>query len=376
MKDRRLESESRSQKLRVKKLITRYLLLVAFFILFTVYYSPFTVFASEISARAAIVIDSANEKILYAKNPHLRLPPASTAKLVTAMVVLDRISPEAIVTISVNAANTPSVSPDIKKSERYTVKDLLYLALMRSVNGATVALAEAVAGSEKRFARMMNNKVAQLALENTKFINSSGLPGAGQYTTAFDLARIMKESLGYPLIKDILNTRTKEIHTLAGREILIRNTNNLLWENEAILGGKTGYTRAAGHCFVCAENNGNNTLISVVLGETRRDSIWKNSTLLLSRGHDVLNQRAEPMIYFSGVEKRPVVFASYESNKKYNAKKQKKPKKPSISRREETTTVKRAKKPDINNKQTKTDTKNAKKPNKNIPSYSRNLQRN
>ncbi len=345
----------------MRKSSVKKLFFIIAFLLFTIHCSLFTSYADEISARAAVVMDSANEKILYAKNPHLKLPPASTTKLVTAMVVLDRISPETVVTISNNAANTPSVTPHFKKGEKHTVKDLLYFALMRSVNGATVALAEAVAGSEKRFVDMMNEKMYRFGIENTRFINSSGLPGDGQYITAFDLARIMKESLKYPLIKDILNTKEKQIYTLEGRDVFVKNTNNLLWKNENILGGKTGYTRTAGHCFVCAENKGNDTLISVVLGETARDGLWKSSTLLLSKGYDVLNQRAEPMIYFSSVEKRPVVFTSYKSSKK-----QKKYKKTYTSKKQKTKTIKIAQKADTKAKIAK---KKVKKSNKNISAY-------
>lgn len=357
--DRSQKPEARHEKHKKIKSLSSVLcnLFSVICVLFSVFCVLSSVSADEISARAAVVMDGASEKILYAKNPHLRLPPASTTKLITAMVVLDKISPDAVITISDNAANTPSVTPHLKKGEKYTVKDLLYFALMRSVNGATVALAEAVAGSEEKFADMMNNKIIHLGLENTKFINASGLPGPDQYITAFDLSIIMKESLRYPLIKEILNTRAKEIYTLGGREIFIKNTNNLLWMNEDILGGKTGYTRAAGHCFVCAENKGNNMLIAVVLGETTRDRLWENSTLLLSKGSDVLNQKAEPMIYFSSVEKRPVVFASYKSNKS---------KRTYISKKQKNNNAKIAKKTGIKTKIAK---KKVKKSSKNISAY-------
>ncbi len=280
-------------------------------------------FADDISARAAIVIDSASEKILYAKNPNLKHPPASTTKLITAMVVLDRLNPDSIVTISENAANTPSVSPHLRAGEKFSVKDLLYIALMRSVNSAAVALAEAVAGSEDAFVSMMNDKVSRLGAENTRFMNASGLPGPDQYITAFDLAIIMKKSLGYPLIREVINTRAKEIFSESGRKIFVKNTNQLLWTDDDNLGGKTGYTRAARHCFVCAAKKGQNTLIAAVLGESARDNLWDDSTVLLAKGYEVLTERAEPMIYFSSVDERPVVFASHKAEKRYKSEKHK-----------------------------------------------------
>jgi D-alanyl-D-alanine carboxypeptidase (penicillin-binding protein 5/6) len=311
--------KDRGQRTEVLKLVTRYLLLVTI-VLVTGYSSPATA-SDDISARAAVVIDGASEKILYAKNPNLKQPPASTTKLITAMVALDRLNPDSIVTISENAANTPSVSPHIRKGERFSVRDLLYLALMRSVNSAAVALAEAVAGSEDAFVSMMNDKAIHLGAENTRFINASGLPGPDQYITAFDLAIIMKKSLGYPLIREIINTRAKEVFSESGRRVFVKNTNQLLWTDEENIGGKTGYTRAARHCFVCAAKRGQNMLIAAVLGEPERDNLWEGSTVLLSKGYDVIAHKAEPMIYFSSEDERPVVFASYKADKKHKNKK-------------------------------------------------------
>ena len=276
---------------------------------------PTALWADEISARAAVVIDGNTDKILYAKNPNLKLPPASTTKLVTAMVALDRLDPEAIITISEAAANTPSVSPRLRAGEKFSARDVLYLALMRSVNGAAVALAEATAGSEAAFVTMMNEKVARIGAENTRFINASGLPGPDQYITAFDLASVMKESLRYPMLKEIINTRTKKIYSVGGRRVFVKNTNQLLWADEDLVGGKTGYTRAARHCFVCAAEKGKDVLVAAVLGESVRSDLWQDSRVLLSKGYDVLTQKSEPMIYFSNADERPVVLASYKPNK-------------------------------------------------------------
>jgi D-alanyl-D-alanine carboxypeptidase (penicillin-binding protein 5/6) len=272
--------------------------------------------AGEISARSAVVIESSSEKILYAKNPNIKLPPASTTKLITAMVALDRLNPDSVISISRDAADTPSVTPRLRSGERYSVRDLLHLSLMRSVNGAAVALAEAAAGSEEAFAAMMNEKAAALGAENTKFINASGLPGEGQYITAFDLSKLMKESLKYSLIKEIINTRAKEIFTADGRRIFLKNTNQLLWTDDDLLGGKTGYTRAARHCFVCAAQRGQSTLIVAILGESARDNLWDDTMTLLSKGYDVLTHKSEPVVYFSRADEEPVVRASYKANAK------------------------------------------------------------
>jgi len=290
---------------------------LALMILPAVSYAVPGVFAGEIAARSAVVIDGSNEKILYAKNPNWKQPPASTTKLVTAMVAMDRLNPDSIITISSTAAYTPSVSPRLRPGERFTVRDILYLALMRSVNGAAVALAEAAAGSEDAFAVMMNEKAARLGADSTHFINASGLPGPNQYITAFDLAKVMRESLKYPLVQDALGTRTKEIYSADGRRLFLKNTNQLLWSDDDCIGGKTGYTRAARHCFVSAARKGQSTIITAVLGDSVRDDLWGDSKVLLAKGYDVIAQKTEPLIYFSSSDESPVVLASYDAGNKH-----------------------------------------------------------
>lgn len=244
--------------------------------------------ASEISAKAAVLMDSDSGKILYAKNPNLRLPPASTAKLVTAMVVLDRLEPDTMVTVSEKAAGTPSVEPKLSAGQKLYVKDLLYLALMRSINGAAVALAETVAGSEKAFVTLMNKKTRELRAKNTKFVNASGLPGRKQYTTARDLAKLLKESLKYPLISEIISTRVKMLD-IDGNSLFLKNTNYLLWTDDDQIGGKTGYTRAARHCLVSASRKGDRTFIITLLGERVRDNLWQDAKKLLDKSFEMSN---------------------------------------------------------------------------------------
>ncbi|HSW63825.1 MAG TPA: D-alanyl-D-alanine carboxypeptidase family protein [Dissulfurispiraceae bacterium] len=270
--------------------------------------------AEEVAATAAIVMDASSERILYAKNPNLKLRPASTTKLVTAMVALDHLHPDAMVRISVQAAETPSVSPRLRAGEQFSVRSLLTLSLMRSVNSAAVALAEATTGSEDAFAELMNRKAADIGADNARFINASGLPGPDQYVTAFDLAKIMKESLKYPVVLDIINTKTESVYSSKGRKLVIKNTNELLWNDSDVLGGKTGYTREARHCFVGAAQKGQNVLISAVLGEVQRGNLWNDTEKLIARGNEVMNRRAEPMITYSSQSDSPIVFAAYRSD--------------------------------------------------------------
>jgi D-alanyl-D-alanine carboxypeptidase (penicillin-binding protein 5/6) len=238
--------------------------------------------AAEIYARAAVVVNTADDTLLYGKNPDLKLPPASTTKLITAMVALDTLGPGEEITISKKAALTASLRPKLSIGERLNVRDLLRLALIRSINGAAVALAEASAGTEAAFVSLMNEKARSISALNTRFINASGLPGKGQYTTARDLAMIMKKALSYPLIADIIHTPITELE-VRGKTVIITNTNNLLWTDDGHLGGKTGYTRAARHCFVGASDKEDGTLIIAILGDASRSTLWTDAEKLLAK---------------------------------------------------------------------------------------------
>jgi D-alanyl-D-alanine carboxypeptidase (penicillin-binding protein 5/6) len=256
-------------------------LLLQLFILF-IFASPSSTYASDILARAAICIDRSSGEVLFGKNPDLKLPPASTTKLVTAMTALDMLNPDDMVTISRKASETPSIIPRLRAGKKFSVRELLTLALMRSINGAAVALAEAAAGSEASFVPFMNKKVLDLGAADTKFINASGLPGKGQYTTARDLSKIMKTALTYHVISGIIDTKETEMD-VNGKSVLLTNTNNLLWSDTGHLGGKTGYTRAARHCFVGASDKEDGTLIIALLGNTSRSTLWGDAVKLLAQ---------------------------------------------------------------------------------------------
>ncbi len=282
----------------------RIILCLLAFLVFTVHHSLVTA-SDEIRSRAGIVIDASTERILYAKNPNLRLPPASTTKLMTAIVALDMANLSDVIEISKNAAGVSPTKAGFKPGDRVTVEALLYAALLRSANDAAIALAEAVAGSEERFVYLMNEKAASIGAIDTNFINPHGLPGDGQYTTVFDLSKIMRYALGYPKLKEIIGTRVREVSTEKGRAFFLKNTNELIWTDGDLIGGKTGYTRRARHCFVCAAERDNETLIIALLGSPSRKNLWQEAEELIQKGFQVIANNDEPVIYF--------VKADYES---------------------------------------------------------------
>lgn len=283
---------------KLRRTLLKYILMI--FSLFTIHYSLFTVvYADDIQSRAAVVMDAATGRVLYAKNPELRLLPASTTKLMTALVVIEKARLTDVVTVSRRAAGAPATRAGLKAGDKVTVETLLYAALMKSANDAAVALAEGVAGSEEEFVAMMNMKALAIGANNTHYINANGLPGEGQYITAYDLSKIMRQAIKYPVLKEILGTRITEIATETGKTMHIKNTNKLLWSDEDVLGGKTGYTHQARHCFVCAGERGNETLIVALLGSPRRDLLWKESESLMGVGARVLSNNEEPVVYLS-----------------------------------------------------------------------------
>jgi serine-type D-Ala-D-Ala carboxypeptidase (penicillin-binding protein 5/6) len=283
----------------------RYFLSFMMVLLFTLHFSLFTAYADTVHSRAAVVMDASTGNLLYAKNPDLRCPPASTTKLMTAILSIENLHLNNVVTVSKNASQVPPHKAGFKEGDKVTVEELLYAALLGSANDAAVALAEAVAGTEERFVALMNKKAFLVGARDTQFINANGLPGPGQYITASDLSKIMNYALNYPKLKQIINTRTTEISTEKGRSIFLRNTNRLLWSEEGLVGGKTGYTRTARHCFVCAAERENDTVVVALLGSPSRSDLWRESGLLIGKGFDILSNGEEPVIYLANADDIP-----------------------------------------------------------------------
>jgi D-alanyl-D-alanine carboxypeptidase (penicillin-binding protein 5/6) len=283
-----------------KKFIPVTYRIIYFICLFALFFIiPVTSNSAEIHIRskAAIVMDTSTGRILYAKNPNLRLLAASTVKLMTAIVVMENANLSDIVTISKNATKVPRSKAGFNIGDKVTIETLLDAALIKSANDAAVALSEAVAGSEKKFVKLMNRKAFEIGAKDTRFINPNGLPGPGQYTTAFDLSKIMMYALRYPKLREIIGTRKTEVSTEDGDSIFLKNTNKLLWSDQDLVGGKTGYTRKARHCFVCAAERGDDAIVVVLLGSPSRDNLWKEAEFLLEKGFQVEMGDGEPEVY-------------------------------------------------------------------------------
>jgi D-alanyl-D-alanine carboxypeptidase (penicillin-binding protein 5/6) len=239
-------------------------------------------FAEIIKSRAALTIDASTGEILFSKNSNWRLPPASTTKLMTAIVAIENENLSTVVTISKKASCAAHSKAGFKEGDQVTIEGLLYAALLGSANDAAVALAEAIAGSEQRFVPLMNEKALSIGAEDTKFVNATGLPGGGQYTTVLDLSKILSYALRFPKLREIIGTTEAKITTEKGKIFYLRSTDKLLWSDEKIIGGKTGYTRKAGYCFVCAAQGVTKTILVAILGSPSRKNLWRETEKLVS----------------------------------------------------------------------------------------------
>lgn len=203
-----------------------------------------------VTAEAAYAVDYTNRKVLFKRNAHRKFYPASTVKLLTALVVLDNKGLDERVLITQNAVNVLPTKAGLSKGAYYSVQDLLKVLLAASANDAAVALAEAVAGSEKKFALLMNKKAKALGARESHFTNASGLPDKKQVTTAYDLAVISRAAFSRSFISSVMKQKNVTISGSDGKKITRPNHNKLLWRvSEPCVLVKTGYTRSAYHCY-------------------------------------------------------------------------------------------------------------------------------
>lgn len=225
--------------------------------------------APWLSARAAAVIDADDKTILHAKNPDLKLLPASTTKIMTALVALDHYPLDRVITVD-SVHNTGQVMK-LKPGERISVENLLYGLLVNSANDAATVLAQNFEGGEDAFISAMNQKVKDLGLTDTNFTNASGLDAYGHYTTAHDLALLAAAAMKNDIFRKIVGTLGISIADADNTVVHdLETINELLGKIPGLTGVKTGWTELAGECFVAYVSRNNRNLITVVLGSADR----------------------------------------------------------------------------------------------------------
>ncbi|AEG14722.1 D-alanyl-D-alanine carboxypeptidase [Desulfofundulus sp. TPOSR] len=238
---------------------------------------------------AALLMDARNGQVLYQKNASSPMYPASTTKILTAIIALEHSRLDEVVTVSREAARVEGSAIGLQEGERLTMEDLLYALLLASANDAAIAIAEHVAGSVPAFAALMNEKARSIGARASSFQNPSGLPDPRHYTTAHDLALIARYAMQNPTFRTIVSTRLKQIRrpdadrSKGPPQEHLWNHNRLLSRYEGAIGVKTGYTVEAGQCLVAAAQRDNRELIAVILN-SQGAAVYSDARVLLDYG--------------------------------------------------------------------------------------------
>lgn len=239
----------------------------------------------QVTAHSALLWDPFNHQRLFDLGADREVFPASTTKVLTAILVLDNLPLDNYVTVSEHATQVPQTKLGLRAGESYRVRDLLYGLILKSANDAAVVLAEAVAGSEGKFVDMMNARAKQIGAMHSHFANPHGLPSPGpQFTTASDMALIFTQALRNDFFRQAITLKYLVISSRDGRRCFLKSHNKTLFLNwKRHVFGKTGYTIEAQSCFVGYIPRGNDILIIAVYGCRRR---WTDMKFILEHyGH-------------------------------------------------------------------------------------------
>jgi D-alanyl-D-alanine carboxypeptidase (penicillin-binding protein 5/6) len=236
----------------------------------------------DVKADSAVLMDFTTGQVLYQKNAHTRRAPASTTKILTSIIAIEKGNLGRKIKASHKAARADGSSIYLRAGDILRLKELLYGILLNSGNDAAIAVAENLAGSETEFARWMTVKAKQIGAVDSQFTNCNGLPSREHYSTAYDLAAIARYALRNPIFADLVKTKRKIIERSGnpGQQILI-NHNKLLWRYQFADGVKTGYTIEAGHCLVSSATKDGRRLVVVVL---KSKDMYGDSARLLDYG--------------------------------------------------------------------------------------------
>ncbi|MDD4688978.1 MAG: D-alanyl-D-alanine carboxypeptidase [Eubacteriales bacterium] len=237
-----------------------------------------------LSAKSAVLIDAQVGRIIYENNAHIISEPASTTKIMTALLAIEKGDLEKEIKISKRASIVEGSSIWLGEGEKITLENLLYGLMLSSGNDAALAIAEGLCGSERKFVSLMNKRAKEMNLKQTHFENPHGLPSENHYTTAYELAIITKEALSNKTFSRVVSTKKKTIpwegHTY---NRCLTNHNKLLSLYEGADGIKTGYTKSAGRTLVSSATRNGVKLIAVTFGAP---DDWNDHKFLLDYGFE------------------------------------------------------------------------------------------
>ena len=239
------------------------------------------------NSKSSILMDANSGTILYKKNEHEKLAPASMTKVMSMLLIMEAIdngslSLEDEVLISENASSMGGSQVYLQAGETYQVKELLKGIAVASGNDAVVAMAEKISGTVEEFVNLMNKRASELGAVNTHFVNPHGLDAEDHYTTAYDMALMAKELLKHPTILEYTSIYEDYLQKKDGSSIWLVNTNKLVRFYDGVDGLKTGFTATAGYCLTATAKKDNLRVISVVMGAETSDQRTSDTTSLLN----------------------------------------------------------------------------------------------
>lgn len=243
----------------------------------------------DISAKSAILVDFNTGKVLYSKNENEPLAMASMTKVMSMLLIMEKIDDgslkyDDIVEISTESSSMGGSQIFLNPGDKYKVIDLLKGVAMASANDAVVALAEKTYGSKEYFIEAMNKKAESLGLKNTHFVNVHGLDEEGHYSSAYDMSVMARELLKHEKILDFTRVYEEYLTKPDGSQIWLVNTNKLVRFYDGVDGLKTGFTQKAGYCLTATGKKNNLRLISVVMGEESIEKRSSDTVKLLNYG--------------------------------------------------------------------------------------------
>lgn len=243
-----------------------------------------TVPAPEITAPAAVLVEVETGQTLYYKNPQLPLHISAANKLMTVLVAVENGDLFSNVTISSDSVDTEGSALNLTVGQKYLLSDLLYAIMLTSANDATVAVAEHIsAGDIGKFVDLMNKTAEKIGMTNTQFVNPTGLYDEEQYTTAEDIAKLVRYAVKNSQFNTIFTTKVKLWYDKGSEGKILTSSNNLFWAYDGIRGGKTGYNERDKQTVVCTAVRTNLQLISVVLDAPEK-TMYSDTTSLLDYG--------------------------------------------------------------------------------------------
>lgn len=264
------------------------LLVICFFVFISQSVFAKGVQAPVVNAEAALVMDLNTGQILYEKDIHKKLAPASTTKVLTALIVLDRCKLDDIITVGKKPPYEDGSKIYLIEGEIITVKNLLYAMMLESANDAALAFAEHISGSKEAFAVLMNEKAKELGCKDSHFVNPNGLFDDNHYTSAYDLALIGKKAMENPIMREVVSTRSYKIGPTNKQPQIryINNRNKIVgsqkYRYEGADGLKNGYTEKAKNSLLASASRGGRRLLAVELKDNH--FVYDDAIKLLDYG--------------------------------------------------------------------------------------------